>query len=105
MLQINLAAARVNAGFTQKHVAKELKVSNKTLANWENGRAKPSFSTLQALAQLYNIPVDNLKCQFFKKEIHLKCVFGAIMQISRHSTGHRLLDLICCQTGLLFVTK
>ena len=62
MLQINLAAARVNAGFTQKHVAKELKVSNKTLANWENGRAKPSFSTLQALAQLYNIPVDNLKC-------------------------------------------
>lgn len=105
MLQINWAAARVNAGFTQKHVAKELKVSNKTLANWENGRAKPSFSTLQALAQLYNIPVDNLKCQFFWKRNPLKVCFEIIMQIGRHSTGHRLLDLICCQTGLLFVAK
>lgn len=37
VLQISLAAARVNAGLTQKYVAKELRVSNKTLANWENG--------------------------------------------------------------------
>lgn len=61
VLQISLAAARVNAGLTQKYVAKELRVSNKTLANWENGKTKPSFSTLQTLARLYGISADNLK--------------------------------------------
>lgn len=59
-LQISLAAARVNAGLTQKEVAKEMKISKTTLVNWENGKSTPSFASLQALSHLYKMPTDNI---------------------------------------------
>lgn len=61
MLRISLESARKNAKMTQKEVAKKLHVSNKTIGHWENGKTKPSFSTLRVLADLYNIPIDNIK--------------------------------------------
>jgi DNA-binding XRE family transcriptional regulator len=57
-IKISMAAARVNAGMTQKDVAKKLHVSNKTIVNWENGISEPSFATVQALSHLYKIPVN-----------------------------------------------
>ena len=36
-LQITLAAARVNAGFTQEEVAKKMGISKQTIINWEKG--------------------------------------------------------------------
>lgn len=59
-LQISLAAARVNAGLTQKDVAEKLHVSKRTLINWEKGKVIPSFATVNALSGLYNIPEDNI---------------------------------------------
>lgn len=57
-LKITLAAARVNAGLTQQEVAKKLKISRSTIINWENGKSKPSFASLQSLSSLYNIPAN-----------------------------------------------
>ena len=59
-LKISLAAARVNAGMTQDDVALVLKVSNKTVGNWEKGVVVPSAATVYTLANLYNIPADNI---------------------------------------------
>ena len=59
-LKISLAAARVNAKLTQDDVAKELKISKKTLCNWENGSVEPSFASLKALSDMYDIPIDNI---------------------------------------------
>jgi len=56
--QIGLAAARVNANMSQAEVAEKLHVSNKTVCNWENGKATPSFATVNSLSDLYKIPVD-----------------------------------------------
>lgn len=56
--KISLAAARVNANMTQEAAAKELKISKKTVVNWEKGSAVPSFASLKALADLYRIPID-----------------------------------------------
>ena len=64
-LKISLAAARVNAGLTQKEVAERLKISNKTLINWETGATEPSFASLQCLADLYQIPMDNIFLPIF----------------------------------------
>lgn len=58
MLQISLAAARVNANLTQRDVAKALGISTQTLVNWEAGKTEPSANQARALASLYNIKLD-----------------------------------------------
>lgn len=69
MLKISLKAARVNAGLSQKEVAKALGVSNKTISSWENGDTFPSAKYVDMLCKLYNVvyndiiflPTDSLK--------------------------------------------
>ena len=60
MLQISLAAARVNAGLTQREAAEKVGVSHVTLLNWEHGKTRPDIATARRLAELYEIPLDNL---------------------------------------------
>ena len=59
-LKISLAAARVNAKMTKDDVAKKLKVSNKTVGNWEKGLAEPSLATLYALCSIYGVHEDDI---------------------------------------------
>lgn len=64
-LKISLAAARVNAGFTQKEAAQMLGISNKTLALWEKGEAFPSVVQAEIIYKIYKRPVDSI---FFSKK-------------------------------------
>ena len=41
MLQIKMAAARVNAGLTQNDGASRMKISKQTVVNWEKGKVIP----------------------------------------------------------------
>ena len=59
-IKITLEAARVNAGLSQKEVAKKLNVSNKTVCNWESGKTYPSAERIDALCKLYGLPYDNI---------------------------------------------
>lgn len=59
-LKISLAAARINAGFTQEQIANRLKVSKVTIVNWEKGKAMPTFATVNALSEIYGIPICNI---------------------------------------------
>lgn len=61
MLQISLAAARVNAGFKQEPAAKRLGITAKTLRSYELGKtAIPGLILLKA-AKLYKISSDNIR--------------------------------------------
>ena len=60
ILQISLAAARVNANMTQEDVAERMRVSKNTIVNWEKGRSSPSLSDMEMLSRMYNIPKDNI---------------------------------------------
>lgn len=60
VLQISLAAARVNAGKTQEDVAKAMKVSKNTVVAWEKGTTEPKTSQARELSALYGIPLDNI---------------------------------------------
>lgn len=66
MLKISLAAARVNKGLTQREVAEKLRISTKTLVNWENGITFPTIEMVYKLCELYGVSVDNLI--FFAKQ-------------------------------------
>lgn len=61
MIQISPAAARVNAGLTQREVAKAMNVSQNTIINWEKHSSSPTINQARALAELYNIPSDAIK--------------------------------------------
>ena len=59
-IKITLAAARVNAGLTQKEAASALKVSNKTLCSWENGNSFPDAMRIEKICKLYGVSYDNI---------------------------------------------
>ena len=60
ILQISLAAARVNAGLTQEDVAREFHVSKNTIVNWEKGKVIPKPAEFEKLCRTYQIPADNI---------------------------------------------
>lgn len=55
-----LAALRKANGMTQQEVADILNVSNKTISKWERDDGCPEIMMLPAIAELYNITVDEL---------------------------------------------
>lgn len=55
-----LKGARVNAGLTQKAVAKVLEVSNKTVSAWETGAAVPNIHQVNAMCDLYGRKIDEI---------------------------------------------
>lgn len=52
-----LSACRVQAGYTQKEVAKEIGVSEQTVIRWEQGASSPNMENAQKLSELYQIPL------------------------------------------------
>ena len=61
MMQISLAAARVNAGFNQTEAASRIGITPKTLRGYEQGKVVIPSTTLRKAAKLYNIPSDNIR--------------------------------------------
>ena len=60
MMKISIKAARVNVGLSQKEAADYLKVSNKTLGNWENGITYPPADKIPDICELYGVSYDHL---------------------------------------------
>lgn len=58
MKKFSLKALRVNAGYSQKEVAKILGISNKTLCSWENRKTFPDQPMIERICQLYGVSYD-----------------------------------------------
>ena len=52
-----LCACRVNAGYSQKEVAKILGVCEKTIVDWETGKTEIKMKYAQRLSELYIMPL------------------------------------------------
>ena len=59
--KISLAAARVNAGYTQKEVAKRLNMGERTIQHWESGKNASTVDKFIELCVLYNCPATTVK--------------------------------------------
>ena len=55
-----MATLRKAKGLTQEEVAEKLNISNKTLSSWETDRTTPDALTLPAIADLYEVTVDEI---------------------------------------------
>ncbi len=59
--KIKLKAARVNAGLTQIEAARAIHRNKQTIINWESGMTEIRYNDLQALSELYCIPLEYLE--------------------------------------------
>ena len=59
-LGANIAAFRKRSGMTQAALAERINFSDKAVSKWERGESIPDVLTLMALAQLFEITVDDL---------------------------------------------
>ncbi len=55
-----IAECRREKGLTQKQLADELNLSNKTISKWESGSGSPDISNLSEVAKVLGITVDEL---------------------------------------------
>lgn len=60
-MKITLAAARVNAGYTQEVASKKAAVSKRSLCAYEAGERLPKVDVLKRLCDVYGCEIDNIK--------------------------------------------
>ena len=56
----NLKLLRKQYGFTQEQIAEKLGVSRQTIAKWERGECLPDIENVIALADIYEVTIDQL---------------------------------------------
>lgn len=54
---------RKSKGLSQSQLAKEINISKKTLADWENERRNPNEYNYKKLSDFFDVPIDTLKAQ------------------------------------------
>lgn len=59
-MKLSLAAARVNAGYTQAEAASKIGVSIGSIVRWENYKAAPNIADFKRLCNLYHVSMDDI---------------------------------------------
>ena len=60
MISENIVTLRKKYNFSQEEVAEKIGVTRQTIAKWENGESVPDVIHSNALAELFDITLDNL---------------------------------------------
>ncbi|MCM1523139.1 MAG: helix-turn-helix domain-containing protein [Ruminococcus sp.] len=60
MISMNLVSLRKQCGMTQEEVAERIGVSRQAVAKWEKGESVPDMYNCIALAELFDVTVDDL---------------------------------------------
>jgi transcriptional regulator with XRE-family HTH domain len=90
-----IRAARLQLGYTQRHVARELNVNPSAVNQWESGTTKPSITKRAELAFLLKLPIDQLIPEAPPDEIA-----NAISRIVRGLPPHKQIALVAAIEGL-----
>ena len=56
----NLKTLRVANSLTQKDLAEKLRIHQSNLSDWEKGISRPEYENLIALADIFDISLDEL---------------------------------------------
>ena len=60
MISVNLTHLRKYYKYSQEYLAEKIGVSRQAVAKWESGETLPDLENCIALANLYNVTLDNL---------------------------------------------
>ena len=64
-----LARLRKEKGLTQEEVASKIVISPQAVSKWENGNSEPDLNTLNQLADIFDVSVDELLGRENNKEV------------------------------------
>ena len=83
----NLTVLRQIHKYSQEEVAEKIGVSRQAVAKWESGETAPDLINCDALAELYNVSVDDLiHFDQSKEKIEIppkrKHIFGTVKAVS-----------------------
>ena len=84
MISENIVKLRKKYNLSQEEVAEKIGVTRQTIAKWENGESVPDVIHSNALAELFDITLDNLvnfdECQDGMKDVPPKGkhIFGTV---------------------------
>lgn len=99
---------------TQQAVAQQLHVSRQTISNWERGSSTPNWHDLQALSQVYSLPLEELIQRTLptnqRKQIWLKRTdyalvilsLGLFVPIIFFDAGQRIVEIIMAVDTILY---
>lgn len=59
-MKITLAAARVNAGLSQREAAEKIGVTRNTVQNWESYKTSPDANAILRICEAYDVSMNNL---------------------------------------------
>lgn len=78
-LSEKIKEARLSLGFTQRDLSERIRVSDKTVSAYEQGRATPPISKIIKIAEETNLPLS-----FFVEDDPRSEIKGALMRIEQH---------------------
>ena len=59
-MKVSIKALRVNANLSQKEAAKKLRITSKTLQNWESATTYPSAAQLMDICSVYGCDLGDI---------------------------------------------
>lgn len=73
-LNAKLKKLRINSGLTQAELGTKLNINPKVISKWENGESLPSADILPAIADVYEIGIDELFGRISEKSVDIKAI-------------------------------
>lgn len=88
-IQHKIKEVRESLMLSQERFGKKIGVSGKTISAYENGRAKPSLKVLDAISNIYNVPIVKIrktqKTTFFHRITRIKKSLTELEEILKQS--------------------
>ena len=105
-----IAELRKEKGLTQKQLAEQIGVSDKTISKWECGNGLPEMSSIPVLCEALGINMNELLSgERLAEEVYSKKAEENMMTLMKETeeqkkkSKHSLLTLVLCLIGLILV--
>lgn len=103
-----IAAKRKKKGYTQRQLADQLGISDKTISKWETGNGFPEISLVEPLCACLNITVNELLSgerlseSEYKKKAE-KIIVNMIQEGEANRRAYRIINMVGILSTIIFI--
>lgn len=87
---LRIRELREEAGLTQKQLATAINNMQRNVSNWEQGTSEPDIATVVALADFFDVSLDEL----FGRQEHVNSTDAELVRIVRSMSPERKAKLL-----------